>query len=71
MTGALLPGKLSTVVVFISLIAMVMLPDMNEYIILAIAIIDSLFLTFAFVNYIIAFATNGTKHKVFIDKESE
>lgn len=71
MTGALLPGKISTVVVFISLITMVMLPDLNDSIILAIAIVDSIFLTIAFVNYIIAFVTNDSKHKVFIDKETE
>ena len=69
MTGALLPGKLSTVVVFISLIIMVLLPDLSERIILAIAIIDSIFLTIAFVTYIIAFVSKDAKHKVFIDKE--
>jgi len=69
MTGALLPGKISTTVLFISLIAMVMLPDLSEPVVLAIALVDSVFLIIAFVSYAFAFLSKKAKHKVFIDKE--
>lgn len=70
MTGALLPGKICTTVLFISLIAMVMLPDLSESIVLAIAIVDSVFLVLAFSAYAFAFLSKKAKHKVFIDKEA-
>ena len=71
MTGALLPGKICTTVLFISLIAMVMLPGLSESIVLVIAIIDSIFLVVAFSSYAFAFYSKKAKHKVFIDKEPE
>ena len=71
MTGALLPGKIRTTVLFISLIAMVMLPGLSESIVLVIAIIDSIFLVVAFSSYAFAFYSKKAKHKVFIDKEPE
>lgn len=69
MTGALMPGKICTTVLFISLIAMVMFPGLDNSIVVTIAIVDSIFLIFAFVTYIIAFTSKKAKHKVFIDKE--
>lgn len=71
MTGALLPGKISTTVLFISLIAMVMFPDLSESVITAIAVVDSIFLMIAFVNYVVAFLSKDSKHKVFIDKDTQ
>lgn len=71
MTGALMPGKICTTVLFISLIIMVMLPGLNESIVLGIAIMDSVFLIFAFVSYAFAFLSKDAKHKVFIDSETE
>lgn len=69
MTGALLPGKISTTILFISLITMVMLPDLSESVVLAIALVDSVFLIIAFASYAFAFFSKKAKHKVFIDKE--
>lgn len=69
MTGALMPGKVCTTVLFISLIIMVMLPNLHESIILCIAIVDSIFLIIAFVTYVIAFLSKDTNHKIFIDNE--
>ncbi len=70
MIGALMPGKVCTTVLFISLIVMVMLPNLSETIVLMIAIVDSVFLIIAFFSYAFAFLSKKTKHKVFIDKES-
>lgn len=71
MTGALLPGKISTTVLFISLIFMVLFPNLDEIYFPVIAIVNCLFLSVAFVNYIVAFTKTDSKHKVFIDKETE
>ena len=71
MTGALMPGKICTTVLFISLIMMVMLPNLKENIVAIIAIIDSIFLIIAYISYIVAFSSKKAKHKVFIDKETE
>lgn len=53
--GALLPGKICTGVLFVSFIALVVLPDMNPEIVSFIAIGDFFFLVFSFVSYIFAF----------------
>lgn len=68
MTGSLLPGKICTTVLFVSLILMVMLPEIPENVINFIALIDSLFLILAFISYTIAFFSKKAKHKVFIDE---
>lgn len=53
--GALMAGKLCTTVLFLSLIALVLFPDLSPAIVNAIAVLDALFLTFAFISYNLAF----------------
>jgi cardiolipin synthase len=53
--GALISGKVCTTVLFISLILMVMLPELNNRIINIIAIIDLAFMLVAFIEYIAAY----------------
>lgn len=53
--GALISGKVCTTVLFISLILMVMLPELNERIVNIIAIIDLAFMLAAFLEYIAAY----------------
>jgi len=59
--GALLPGKVCTVVLFISLIAMVLFPDMGAGLVHAIALTDGIFLAVSFVSYILAYYGKHTK----------
>lgn len=59
--GALLPGKVCTVVLFISLIAMVLFPDMDTGLVHAIALTDGIFLAVSFVSYILAYYGKHTK----------
>ena len=59
--GALIPGKICTVVLFISLIAMVLFPNMNPRLVNAIAIVDAVFLAYSFVSYILAYIGKHTK----------
>ena len=68
MTGSLLPGKICTTVLFVSLILMVMFPGIPTSIINIIAIVDSAFLVFAFSTYTFAFFSKSAKHKVFIER---
>jgi len=49
--GATLPGKICTTVLFLSLILMVLLPDLESQIISVITAIDCVFMVTAFVSY--------------------
>ena len=53
--GALLAGKICTTVLFISLIVLVLMPDLNQGIVTAIAVLDTVFLSYAFITYIFAY----------------
>lgn len=68
MTGSLLPGKICTTVLFVTLILMVMFPGIPNSIINIIAIVDSAFLVFAFSTYTFAFFSKSAKNKVFIER---
>ncbi len=59
--GALLPGKVCTVVLFDSLIAMVLFPDMNPRLVEAIALVDAVFLGISFLSYIFAYYGKHSK----------
>ena len=53
--GALITGKICTTVLFLSLIIMVMIPDLEVNIINIIVIINAVFMMIAFINYVIAY----------------
>ncbi len=53
--GALMAGKVCTTVLFISLIVLVLFPDMNPTFVSGIALVDLLFLTVSFISYIRAY----------------
>lgn len=53
--GALISGKICTTVLFISLILLVMLPNLSIQVVNTIALIDTLFMLAAFVEYIAAY----------------
>ena len=53
--GALMAGKVCTTVLFISMITLVLFPDLKPRIVDVIAVVDAVFLTIAFVQYILAF----------------
>ena len=59
--GALMAGKVCTTVLFVSLIALVLMPDLNVGIVDAIALTDSIFLLVSFVSYILAYFGKDTK----------
>lgn len=53
--GALPAGKICTAVLFLSLIALVLLPDLNHQTVSVIAMADALFLGHSFVHYFLAY----------------
>ena len=58
--GALMAGKLSTTVLFISLIVMVLIPDISKTAMYIISVIDIAFLMIAFVGYIRLYFTDSS-----------
>lgn len=59
--GALISGKISTTVLFISLIVMVMLPDLPKTTVTIITAIDGIFLLIAFIDYAVAYRNRESK----------
>ncbi len=59
--GALLSGKICTTVLFVSLILLVMIPSMNITAVKIIAIVDSVFLLVAFVDYVFTYIAKASK----------
>lgn len=61
LAGALLSGKICTTVLFISLIVMVLFPNLKSEVVTAIAMTDGALLAFTFVQYIFAFFGKNKK----------
>ena len=59
--GALFSGKLCTTVLFASLTLLVCVPTMNEKSLFVIAILDAVFLSYAFISYAFAFLGKNAK----------
>lgn len=59
--GALPAGKVCTAVLFLSLIILVLMPDLNQKLVDAIAITDAAFLSFSFIHYIFAYFGKNAK----------
>lgn len=66
--GALISGKICTTILFISLILMVMLPELSTQAVNIIAMIDVVFMLAAFIDYIIAYFFVESRFQA-IDKE--
>lgn len=59
--GALFSGKICTTILFVSLIIMVMLPNISPVICGIITAIDSVFMLLAFTDYVIAYRSKESK----------
>ena len=68
--GALLSGKISTTVLFISLVAMVVFPHLPSSAINMIGLIDGFFLLIAFADYLITYLTNNSRFQSLDDAPS-
>ena len=61
LSGALMAGKLCTTVLFTSLIALVLFPNLDPAAVNSIALADGVFLVFSLVSYILAYFGKGSK----------
>ncbi len=59
--GALITGKVCTTILFVSLILMVLIPNMSDNVVLWIAIVDSIFMVISFVDYAVAYRKKESK----------
>ncbi len=59
--GALFAGKICTTILFISLILLVMLPELRYEYVQLITIIDAIFMTISFVSYVFAYFGKNKK----------
>ncbi len=70
LNGALFSGKLSTTVLFISLIALVVLPNLEYWTVCAITAIDCIFLAVAFISYAKAYYTHTSMIPVPVEPDT-
>ncbi len=70
LNGALFSGKISTTVLFISLIALVVFPNLDYGIVCAITAIDCIFLVIAFVSYAQAYYTHSSMVPIPVDPDT-
>lgn len=61
LTGALMTGKVCTTILFLSLITLVLVPEIGKTAVNIITIVDSLFMIVAFVDYIWAYVGHSNK----------
>ena len=61
LTGALITGKICTTILFVSLIIMILLPDISTRAVNIITIVDSIFMIIAFADYIYAYLGHGNQ----------
>ncbi len=59
--GALMAGKICTTVLFVSLITLVLFPNLSGALVEAIAMVDGIFLVVSFVHYFLAYFGRETK----------
>lgn len=69
--GALISGKICTTVLFVSLIVLVMLPNLKESVVTIITIVDSAFLVVAFSDYAMAYYAKESKFQSISEEETE
>lgn len=59
--GALMAGKICTTVLFVSLICLVLFPDLPPMVVDAVAMVNAGFLMFSFISYILAYYGKNKK----------
>ncbi len=59
--GALISGKICTTILFVSLILLVMLPNLSADVVKIIAVVDAIFMMIAFAEYVIAYFFKDSK----------
>ncbi len=68
--GAQISGKIATTILFVSLIVLVMIPQMGSDVVMWITVVDSIFLLIAFADYITVYRRKDSKFAV-LDNNKE
>ena len=68
--GALISGKICTTVLFVSLIILVLMPGLDEKIILGIVITDIIFMLISFIDYVLTYLKRASRFQA-IDSEND
>ena len=71
LTGALITGKISTAVLFVSLIVLVMFPTMDPVAVNVIMVVDTVLLLVSFVHYAVTYFTHGSMIQKLEQSEEE
>ena len=71
LTGALITGKISTAVLFVSLIVLVMFPTMDPVAVNVIMVVDTVLLLASFVHYAVTYFTHGSMIQKLEQSEEE
>lgn len=66
--GALLSGKICTAFLFISLIIMVMFPNLNHTVVIILSVLSGILLLIAFISYVLTYFTRDSKFQK-VDKQ--
>lgn len=66
--GALLTGKICTTVLFVSLIIMVLIPNLGEIAVNIITVVDIVFMVISFADYVMAYFKNDSKFQSLDDE---
>ena len=61
LTGALITGKVSTTILFVSLIVLILIPEIGKSVVNVITIVDAVFMLIAFADYIHAYFGHGNQ----------
>ena len=69
--GALITGKICTTVLFISLILMIMIPDLDPAVVLALSIVDIGFMLLSFGDYLITYISRQNKFQSLNDPNTD
>jgi len=59
--GALLSGKICTTILFVSLVFLVMFHSIDIWVVNVIAVVDFLFLLYAFIDYVVAYCRKDSR----------
>ena len=67
LNGALISGKICTTVLFISLIFMILIPQLSSGMVLFLTIIDIVCMVVAFIDYILAYCRPGSRFQTIVE----
>ena len=69
--GALITGKICTTILFVSLILMVLMPDLSDTAIFWIVMVDIVFMLISFVDYVVTYLRKASRFQAINDNNDQ